>query len=52
MTNPVWKSIADAAPTLEDLKKLSFERQILLLLARLNVLYRRWQERVDCTGGI
>jgi Protein of unknown function (Hypoth_ymh) len=48
MTNPVWKSIADAAPTLEDLKKLSFERQILLLLARLNVLY----PQMAGTGGL
>jgi hypothetical protein len=39
MTNPAWKSIADAAPTLEDLKKLSLERQIMVLLARLDVLY-------------
>ena len=39
MTNPVWKSIADAAPTLADLKKLSLDRQVMLLLARLNVLY-------------
>jgi hypothetical protein len=39
MTNPAWKSIADVAPTLRDLKTLSFERQVMLLLARLNVLY-------------
>jgi hypothetical protein len=39
MTHPAWKSIADAAPTLADLKKLSLERQIMLLLARLNVMY-------------
>lgn len=41
MSNPVWKSIADAAPTLADLKKLSLECQIMLLLARLNVMYPR-----------
>jgi len=39
MRNPVWKSIADAAPTLADLKKLSLERQVMLLLDRLNVIY-------------
>ena len=48
MTNPIWKSIADAAPTLEDLKKLSLERQIVLLLARLNVLY----PQMAGTGGL
>jgi hypothetical protein len=37
--NSAWKSIAAAAPTFEDLKKLSFERQILLLLDRLQALY-------------
>lgn len=39
MTNPVWKSIADAAPTLADLKKLCLDRQVMLLLARLNTIY-------------
>jgi hypothetical protein len=39
MMNPVWKSIADAAPTLADLEKLSLERQIMLFLARLQVIY-------------
>src|ERR1700683_793413 len=48
MTNPAWKSIADAAPTLNDLKQLSFERQVMLLLARLNVLYPQMAN----TGGL
>ena len=48
MTNPIWKSIADAAPTLEDLKKLSSERQVMLLLDRLNVLY----PQMASTGGL
>jgi hypothetical protein len=48
MTNPTWKSIADAAPTVNDLKKLSFERQVMLLLARLNVLYPQMAN----TGGL
>ena len=48
MTNPAWKSIADAAPTLEALKKLSFERQILVLLARLHVMYPQMAN----TGGL
>jgi hypothetical protein len=48
VTNPAWKSIADAAPTLDDLKKLSFERQILLLLARLQVMY----SQMASTGGL
>jgi hypothetical protein len=39
VTNPQFKSIADAAPTLSDLKRLSFERQIMLLLAQLNHVY-------------
>jgi hypothetical protein len=39
VTNPAWKSTAEAAPTLADLKKLSFERQIMLLLAQLNHVY-------------
>ena len=38
MTNPAWKSIADSAPTLADLKRLPLERQIVLLLARLNAM--------------
>jgi hypothetical protein len=48
VTNPAWKSIADAAPTLEALKKLSFERQILVLLARLHVMYPQMAN----TGGL
>jgi hypothetical protein len=48
MANPAWKSIADAAPTLDDLKQLSFERQVMLLLARLNVLYSQMAN----TGGL
>lgn len=48
MTNPAWKSIADAAPTLNNLKTLSFERQVTLLLARLNVLYPQMAN----TGGL
>jgi hypothetical protein len=39
VTNPPFKSIADAVPTLSDLKKLSLERQIMLLLAQLNHVY-------------
>jgi len=41
MTNPAWKCISDAAPTLADLKKLSLERQAMLLLGRLSVVYSR-----------
>jgi Protein of unknown function (Hypoth_ymh) len=48
VTNPAWKSIADAAPTLEALKKLSFDRQILVLLARLHVMYPQMAN----TGGL
>jgi hypothetical protein len=38
MTNPACKSIADSAPSLADLKKLPFDRQVMLLLARLDVM--------------
>lgn len=48
MTNPAWNSIADAAPTLDALKKLSFERQILVLLARLKVMY----PQMASSGGL
>lgn len=48
VTNPAWNSIADTAPTLEGLKKLSFERQILVLLARLHVMY----PQMASTGGL
>jgi hypothetical protein len=48
VTNPAWKSIADAAPTLEALKKLSFERQLLVLLERLHVMY----PQMASTGGL
>jgi hypothetical protein len=40
--------MADAAPTLNDLKKLSFERQILLLLARLSAMY----PQMASSGGL
>jgi hypothetical protein len=46
--NPVWKSIAAAAPTLGDLKQLSFERQILLFLDRLQAMY----PQMAGTGGL
>ena len=52
MTNPIWKSIADAAPTLEDLKKLSLERQIVLLLARPFTVGDRVRVRSGALGGI
>jgi hypothetical protein len=38
MTNPNWKSIADVASTLTDLKKLPIQRQAFLLLARLSAM--------------
>jgi len=38
MTNPVCKSIAAAAPTLADLKRLPFDSQVMRLLARLNAM--------------
>jgi hypothetical protein len=40
--------MADAAPTLNDLKKLSFERQTLLLLARLSAMY----PQMASSGGL
>lgn len=40
--------MADAAPTLSDLKKLSFERQILVLLNRLKALY----PQMASSGGL
>ena len=44
----VSSALAEVAPTLGDLKRLSIERQARLLLARLAVLY----PQVQSSGGL